>query len=138
MATKNLLVTTLELSNTGFFIDLPNLLRNSRSFSILLLSGCTIVGSLPQLLCNLTQLHSLDLSHNNLRGHIPWSIFSLQQLSFLDLSYNNFLGQLPKIHSNSTNNFSLYDSSVYAMGSTRSSLTTLSLSHNLLSGKIPS
>ena len=53
---------SLDLSKTGFPIDLPNLTSNLKSLKKLHLHGCNFIGSYPTFLPSLTQITSLDLS----------------------------------------------------------------------------
>ncbi|PON94089.1 LRR domain containing protein, partial [Trema orientale] len=129
----------LDLSYTGFSIDLPHSLKNARSLSELSLSYCNFVGSHPTILSNLTpQIVSLNLAGNKFSGQIPWSSLNLKRVISLDFSFNNFTGQLPDVNSASRQSFSLFNASKYLLDRVPLSLTTLSLSHNFLSGKIPS
>ncbi|GMN29330.1 hypothetical protein TIFTF001_041298 [Ficus carica] len=81
----------LNLSGTGFLIDLPYLTQTLKSLNTLFLGSCNFRGSYPALLGNLTQITSLDLSYNNFSGQIPWSFLNLEKLIHLGLADNNFI-----------------------------------------------
>ena len=119
---------SLGLSETGFPIDLPNLISNLKSLRKLYLGGCNFTRSYSTLILNLTKITCLDLSHNNFGGQIPWSFLKFERLSFLDLSFNNFIGQLSDVSKNLTE---LVNHIPYK-------LEHLDLSHNLLNGTMPS
>ena len=119
---------SLGLSETGFPIDLPNLISNLKSLRKLYLGGCNFTRSYSTLILNLTKITCLDLSHNNFGGQIPWSSLKFERLSFLDLSFNNFIGQLSDVSKNLTE---LVNHIPYK-------LEHLDLSHNLLNGTMPS
>ncbi|GMN64964.1 hypothetical protein TIFTF001_034032 [Ficus carica] len=76
----------LNLSETGFLIDLPYLTKTLKSLNTLFLSSCKLRGLSPPLLGNLTQITSLDLSSTNVGGQIPWSFLNLEKLTHLDLA----------------------------------------------------
>ncbi|KAM6579352.1 hypothetical protein CsatA_003126 [Cannabis sativa] len=125
----------LHLSRTKISIDLPYLSTAAKSLQSLFLSNCSFTGSsssYPQMLTNLTQLlqlTSLDLSHNNFGGQIPLHyLFNIQHLIDLDLSRNNFVGEIPEFSKTSNSSQSPLPNH----------LEYLHLSHNLLSGPIPS
>ena len=93
----------LFLSETGFLINLPNLISNLKSLKQLAVSGCNFIGSsYPTFLSNLTQITYLGLSYGNIGGQCPWSLLNNTRLTYLDLSYNNFIGQLPEVTTNLT------------------------------------
>ncbi|PON87234.1 LRR domain containing protein, partial [Trema orientale] len=58
----------LDLSSTGFSIDLAYLTRNLRNLNSLFLDHCKFIGSYPLLVGNFTQIIDLDLSNNKFRG----------------------------------------------------------------------
>ncbi|PON93366.1 Leucine-rich repeat, typical subtype [Trema orientale] len=130
----------LDLSRSGFLIDLPYLTRKLKYLDVLTLSGCKFRGSSPRLLGNFSQITSLDLSSNNFGTQIPCSFFSnLQQLDYLNLANCNFIGQLPEICSNSTeSSFPHVSSKSQLEGSLLLNLRDLYLYSNKLNGTIPS
>ncbi|KAJ4797665.1 Receptor-like kinase TMK2 [Rhynchospora pubera] len=111
----------LSFSANNFDGRLPNALRNMNSIEELYLGGNNLVDMKPNDLKNLTNLKFLDLSENKLIGDITEFIESLSPYRFqsLDLGENNLYGNLSGWIGRMT------------------SLTTLSLSHNYLSGPIP-
>ncbi|KAL0009611.1 hypothetical protein SO802_011113 [Lithocarpus litseifolius] len=131
---------SLGLSETGFPINLPNLISNLKSLKELYLRGCNFIGSsYPTFLPNLTQITSLDLSYNNFGGQCPWSLLNNAGLTSLDFSGNNFIGQIPDFSTNWTQVSSSNSSSnSQSVSQIPSKLVGLFLSHNLLNGTIPS
>ncbi|XP_059064931.1 receptor-like protein 33 [Cryptomeria japonica] len=147
-------LSTLDLSN--------NLLTHAIPHNILNLSQ--LKGDLPAFLITQTSIADLDLSNNNLSGHIPAWIWDSLPLQQLNLSYNSFAGTLPSklmgpktlkildLHHNnfhcplplpppSVVVFDLSENQFYAsipdeIGEYH--FNYLSLSHNNLSGRIPS
>ncbi|KAM3699115.1 hypothetical protein ACB098_05G001000 [Castanea mollissima] len=107
------------------------------------LSGLGLSGSLAYNLNSLTSLTILDMSNNNLGGGIPYALPpNLQQLN---LANNNFNGQLPYSISQMTylitlnvghNQLQNQLSDIFGSGKL-TSLTTMDLSFNSLSGDLP-
>ncbi|GLJ37971.1 hypothetical protein SUGI_0772970 [Cryptomeria japonica] len=128
------------------------------------LHNLSSLGDLPAFLITQTSIADLDLSNNNLSGHIPAWIWDSLPLQQLNLSYNSFAGTLPSklmgpktlkildLHHNnfhcplplpppSVVVFDLSENQFYAsipdeIGEYH--FNYLSLSHNNLSGRIPS
>ena len=129
----------LGLFETGFLIELPNLINNLKSLRKLYLSGCNFIGSYPTFFSDLTKITSFDLSRNNFSGQIPWSLLKFERLTLLDLLFNNFVGQLSNVTTylaelSSSNNYS----NIQLVSPISSKLAFLDLSHILLNGMIPS
>ncbi|XP_022744340.1 receptor-like protein 12 isoform X3 [Durio zibethinus] len=60
------------------------------------ISNNSITGEIPQLLCNLSSLSILDVSHNNLSGEIPLCLSNFSKyLLVLSVRSNNFHGPIP-------------------------------------------
>ncbi|PON51369.1 LRR domain containing protein [Trema orientale] len=128
----------LDLSESGFSIDLAFVTRNLKNLNSLFLSVCKFVGSYPTLVGNFTEIIELDLSYNNFSGQVPWSALNFKQITSLDLSGNNFEGELPKYYGNSKENSSLEDSSEsQSIKYAPLHLKFLFLFENKLSGTLP-
>ncbi|XP_065848854.1 leucine-rich repeat receptor-like serine/threonine-protein kinase SKM1 [Euphorbia lathyris] len=93
--------------------------NNSSHIMAIDLSGKNISAKLSSSIFQLPHIQTINLSTNKLSGLIPRDLFSSinSSLRFLNLSNNNFTGSIPR-------------------GSI-SSLETLDLSNNMLSGEIP-
>lgn len=89
------------------FLNLKSLFLSSNAFS----------GPFPSSLLHLPRLRTLDLSFNNFSGGLPPALSSLPRLSALRLHSNRFSGLVPSFN--------------------QSTLRSLNLSHNLLSGPVP-
>ncbi|PRP85741.1 putative leucine-rich repeat receptor-like protein kinase [Planoprotostelium fungivorum] len=106
------------------------------------LGGNSFSGELPASIGNNTALKLLDLSNNQLSGQLPDAFYSTTSLQTFIISGNNFSGEIPysltyppmitmKMDDNSFNG-SIPNDMQYL--SSKSSLTTLDLSSNQLSG----
>ncbi|KAL8495943.1 hypothetical protein ACS0TY_019894 [Phlomoides rotata] len=89
----------------------------------LLISSTNISGPVPHFLAHLNNLAILDLSSNRLSGSIPPSLTTLPSTFYIDLSRNHLTGPIPDL-------FSHYPKDA--------GFPVLKLSHNMLSGKLPS
>ncbi|KAF2571326.1 hypothetical protein F2Q70_00001567 [Brassica cretica] len=78
----------------------------------------SFTGDIPLSLCNQTYQGVLDLSHNNFSGSIPRCLSN--SVEYLNLRNNNLIGRLPDI----------FDKT--------GSLRALDVSHNQITGKLPS
>ncbi|CAL9049297.1 unnamed protein product [Musa banksii] len=92
----------------------------------LCLGGNSIIGQIPNTIGRLHSLEYLDISNNNLSGQIPRTMGGLCNLTMIDLSQNNIGGEL-------TN---LFDG--LSACTQWTSLLSLYVQHNHLSGTIPS
>ncbi|XP_058217188.1 receptor-like protein 9DC3 [Rhododendron vialii] len=111
---------------------LPNL------FSVYL-SSCNIT-EFPEFLKSAENLGSLDLSNNKIHGEFPEFFKIAENLQSLDLSNNQIHGEIPKWVGGTSLVF-LDLSYNYLQGPFRvpaSSLSTFLISHNKLTGEIPS
>ncbi|QHO27060.1 Receptor-like protein [Arachis hypogaea] len=149
-------LTILDLSNTAFSGEIPDSIGHLKSLNQLRLEYCQFDGLNPVSLWNLTQLTHLDLSGNRLHGEIPSLLSNLKHLTYLDLSDNTFSGHIPDsmnfidlsfnqlqgdlpIPPNGTYYFAVSNNNFTGgIPSTLSLSTELILSHNHLSGTIPS
>ncbi|KAL6603890.1 hypothetical protein ACP70R_044251 [Stipagrostis hirtigluma subsp. patula] len=115
---KNLQVLYMEKNFlTG---NMPSSLGHIPNLFVLSLSQNKLSGQIPLSLSNLSQLSELYLQENNLSGPIPGALGRCKNLDKLNLSCNNFDGSIPK---------QLFTLSSLSEG--------LDLSHNQLSGQIP-
>eukprot|EP00257_Ricinus_communis_P003373 XP_002515406.2 receptor-like protein 7 [Ricinus communis] len=134
----------LRLERTNFSGQLPYSIRNLKSLSNFVASGCRFWGAIPSSVGNLSNLNFLDLSDNNFSGQIPSSFGNLLQLSYLSLSFNSFspgtlywLGNLTNLYLLGlveTNSYGDIPSSVQNL----TQLSYLWLHSNQLTGQIPS
>lgn len=106
---SNSLTGTLLPSQTSQFLRLTSLEAADNSLQ----------GELPFILGNYPELKVIDLSRNQLSGFIPGNLLVSEKLTDLKLSNNNLSGSLPLQDASSAGNLSL---------------TSIDLSHNLLSG----
>ncbi|XP_057797766.1 receptor like protein 22-like [Salvia miltiorrhiza] len=157
-------VVSLQLDNEGISGGIGNSssLVSLEYLAKLNFAHNSINGSIPTL--NLSNLIELDLSSNQLKGPISNSFFNLQSLEVLSLSNNSFNGtfqleNIQRLHNLTTLNLSHNNLSIEA-GSISSQLKKLSLSscnlqkfpdflkqsnlnfldlsHNQITGEIPS
>lgn len=100
------------------------------------------MGRLPAAIQSLGWLRNLFLQGNSLSGHIPGELFSTHTLHTVRLDHNNFAGRVPTSVSAadlSVEFLSLSHNQLTGVIPSISSpsLTTLHLEHNLLTGSIP-
>ncbi|GKV33883.1 hypothetical protein SLEP1_g42329 [Rubroshorea leprosula] len=116
-----------KLSDVGLFENrisgsIPSSFGNITQLLILQLHDNYLRGLIPSCMGNCSQLESLRLDSNFLFGNIPKELFSLSHVFELNLSRNSFTGQLP----------------IDLAGGKMTNLVQLNVSHNRLSGGIPS
>ncbi|KAK8368547.1 hypothetical protein V6Z11_A01G048700 [Gossypium hirsutum] len=109
----------LSLSYNQFGGNLPIEIGNLSMLQMLLIGDNNFEGEIPEQVGNLTLLMMLDAAYNNLTGTIPHQIGNLKHLKLLNLGVNNVVGSIPPAIFNST-------------------LSTISLELNHLSGHLPS
>nr|GME16119.1 probable LRR receptor-like serine/threonine-protein kinase At1g34110 [Ipomoea batatas] len=133
----------LRLENNRFSGELSRGLLNSMRLEFLDLSNNSFTGEIPEWIGNLSQLNSIILSNNFLQGAIPMSLCKVKELSFLDLSKNKLVETIPAclevsslrylhLHGNGFTGF------LPKLLSEASSLVTLDMRDNNLSGELPS
>ncbi|KAH9753639.1 Receptor-like protein 13 [Citrus sinensis] len=149
----------LQLEGNRFVGPIPVEFCQLYSLQILDISNNNISESLPssfhprfikQVHLSKNMLHGqLNRGHNNLEGEVPVQLCELNRLQLLDLSNNNLHGPIPPCFDNTTlhesysNSYSLdeqFEIFVSIEGSWGSveKIQTLNLSHNNLTGLIPS
>ncbi|EOA39184.1 hypothetical protein CARUB_v10012151mg [Capsella rubella] len=113
-------LTGLKLGGNRLSGTIPNIFKSMRSLETLDLSRNRLSGKLPMSVANLAStLKELILSQNNLTGTIPNDFSKLKALNTMDLSQNRLSGVVPMSLAKLTE------------------LTTLHLSHNLLTDPFP-
>ncbi|XP_010478709.1 PREDICTED: receptor-like protein 12 [Camelina sativa] len=110
-------LTELKLGGNRLSGTIPSIFKSMKSLETLDLSRNRLSGKLPTYLA--TTLKDLILSENNLSGMIPNDLSKLKALNNLDLSKNRFSGVVPMSFAKLTE------------------LTSLHLSHNLLTDPFP-
>lgn len=115
---------TLDLSNNMFSGAVPNAIGNIQSLQVLNISNNGFSGSLPASMVNCKNIQGLDVSRNSLTGFLPTWVFQLGLQSVL-LSENKLSG-------------SIYGALTSAIDISHQNLQVLDISHNALSGEIPS
>ncbi|WVZ88766.1 hypothetical protein U9M48_035242 [Paspalum notatum var. saurae] len=157
----------LELDNNQLIGSIPSELGNCKSLSLLNLASNSLegqvpdqisklgklvvvklqnnklTGAVPSTFSDLTSLGILNLSQNSFSGVIPEGIFKLPELSNLYLQGNKISGAIPVSISSSQFLIELNLGDNALSGTIPTMPTTVStalvnLSHNLLSGPIPS
>ncbi|KAH9753640.1 Receptor-like protein 13 [Citrus sinensis] len=150
------LLKILDLSNNQLTGEIPEHLAVGCVYlDFLALSNNSLEGHMFSRNFNLKNLKWLQLEgnrfvgHNNLEGEVPVQLCELNRLQLLDLSNNNLHGPIPPCFDNTTlhesysNSYSLdeqFEIFVSIEGSWGSveKIQTLNLSHNNLTGLIPS
>jgi len=122
-------LTYVIMTSMSLIGSLPSSLFSLPNLNTLVISSNCITGTLSSSICESTSLSSLILdgvgvgsscsssrgSRSSFHGYIPSCLFSMPKLSTLHLAGNGLIGTLPEISANS-------------------SLTTLSLTSNRLTG----
>ncbi|KAJ4842424.1 hypothetical protein Tsubulata_046964 [Turnera subulata] len=157
---------TLDLSGNNFYGQIPDSLSNLTRLSRLGMSRNWFSGEIPSSIGSLANLEELSLDYNNLQGTIPASfsglvglkrleiqsnklagefpeLGSLKSLYYLDASDNAISGKLPATLPTSLVQISMRNNSLEGTllpetFKTLSYLQVLDLTHNKLSGSLPS
>ncbi|GMH30541.1 hypothetical protein Nepgr_032384 [Nepenthes gracilis] len=114
----------LQLFNNRLSGPIPSSLGLCPLLQTLDLSNNSLTWTIPPSLANSTRLYWVNLSFNSLTGSIPGSLTRSRTLTFLALHYNNLSGSIPDTWGGKDRS-SLYQ------------LKSLTLDHNLFSGRIP-
>ncbi|KAI8557055.1 hypothetical protein RHMOL_Rhmol05G0304400 [Rhododendron molle] len=110
---------TLDLSHNKLLNgSLPDFPRNL-SLRSLVLSDTSFSGNLLESIGNLRELRRIDIYDCYFSGPIPSSLANHSKLVYLDFSNNNFSGSIPSFQGSKN-------------------LTSIHLSHNALTGPVPS
>ncbi|KAH7576095.1 hypothetical protein JRO89_XS02G0289100 [Xanthoceras sorbifolium] len=79
--------------------QIPSLLFNISSLSIIELTNNSMTGDLPHNICSHQHPSALKrvlLSENQLTGTIPYNLWRCRELTDISLSYNQFTGRIPR------------------------------------------
>jgi Leucine-rich repeat (LRR) protein len=145
--TQTYRVNDLDLSD----LDLPQPLPIPPSitnlpflFYLSLRSIPNLVGTIPSSISSLSKLRYLYISKSNISGEIPNTLSQIKTLVTLDFSYNKLTGPLPDTISSLPNLVGItFDGNQLtgaipeSYGSFSNLFTSMTLSRNRLSGKIP-
>ncbi|CAO2820328.1 unnamed protein product [Amaranthus hypochondriacus] len=136
-------VLELHLPGVGFVGSIPDfVLGNLSSLTFLSLRYNALTGTIPSDFSKLSNLKFLYLQHNRLSGPIPEVLFSVRNLTRLDLSGNRFSGEIPMGFNNLSKLATLLLQNNQLTGSIPdlkvNNLNQFNVSHNLLTGNIPS
>ncbi|KAK9280241.1 hypothetical protein L1049_013928 [Liquidambar formosana] len=121
-------VEIIQLSSNSLTGTLPNQTSQFLRLTSFKMSNNSIVGVLPPVLGTYPELKVIDFSLNQLHGLLLPSFFTSTRLTDLNLSGNNFTGPIPLQISPGTPSTD---------STQNSSLASLDLSYNSLSGHLP-
>ncbi|WVZ88735.1 hypothetical protein U9M48_035219 [Paspalum notatum var. saurae] len=133
----------LELDNNHLTGNIPSELGNCKSLSLLNLASNSFQGLVPDDISKLGKLVVLNLQNNNLSGAIPSTFSKLTNLSTLNLSLNSFTGEIPSGIFEVPNLSNLYFQGNKISGAIPISIRSLkylielNLGDNALTGTIP-
>ncbi|XP_027333677.1 probable inactive receptor kinase At5g10020 [Abrus precatorius] len=122
-------VEVVQLSTNSLTGMLPNETSQFLRLTALKVSGNSLEGFLPPVLGTYPELKEIDLSLNQLSGFVLPSFFTSTKLTNLNLSNNKFSGSIP---------FQFEPPNGPLVSAENFSLVFLDLSHNNLSGILPS
>ncbi|WMV07454.1 hypothetical protein MTR67_000839 [Solanum verrucosum] len=120
----------LDLSFNNLNSTIPNWLYGCKDLESLSLGRNRLEGTVSSLISNLSSIISIDLSSNMLSGKLPNVIGKLGKLEYLFLSRNLFEGDVSELFNVRSNFLSV------GLRNT-SSLSTLGLGYNKLTGALP-
>ncbi|TQD86183.1 hypothetical protein C1H46_028259 [Malus baccata] len=132
----------INLGNNNFMGTIPSWFGSFPKLRTFTLAGNGFSGSIPATIFNLSALEIINLSRNQLSGSIPREIGNLTMVKSIYLDYNKFeelpneigsLGQLEVLFVQSN----ALKGSAFVPVLNISSLTTLTLSENNMSGSLP-
>lgn len=145
---KLVLCNDLNLHSNLFTGEVPEWIGEMRSLQNLDLSANRFSGLVPTSVGNLQSLKVLNISMNAFTGSLPESMINCKNLFGLDISQNSLTGSLPSwafqlglqevVFSENKLSGSINDAFISSIGISRQKLQVLDISHNALSGEIPS
>ncbi|KAI0527614.1 hypothetical protein KFK09_003219 [Dendrobium nobile] len=126
-------VETIDLSSNKLEGTLLNETSQFLRLKSLRLSNNLLEGELPLVIGTYPDINAIDLSLNKLNGQLPPSLFSSARLTNLNLSFNRFTGPIfqDKLNTESAS------PDAPLLPYLNSSLVSVDLSNNLLSGSLP-
>ncbi|MFQ6660666.1 hypothetical protein Gotur_029088 [Gossypium turneri] len=129
----------LDLSNNSLVGPIPSSVSNLTNLWYLSMASNLLEGPIPREIESLNALEYLNLSANKLSGPIPTQIGNLSNLRYLILAKNNLSGRIP-LQIGGLSLYQLELSHDIITGDIPSQLNSqrIDLSHNLLQGVIPS
>lgn len=115
-------VEIIDLSSNLLKGMLPDETSRFLRLTTLRISNNSLEGALPPILSAYPELEIIDLSLNSFSGLLLPNLFNSTRLTDINMSFNNFTGTIP----------------VKALPGQNFSLVSLDLSHNALTGHLPS
>ncbi|KAF5753021.1 LRR receptor-like serine/threonine-protein kinase FLS2 [Tripterygium wilfordii] len=131
---------TLDLSSNYFYGSIPYSLSNLTRLTRLVLSRNSFSGEIPSSIGSLASLEELYLDFNNLQGAIPSSFNGLVSLKMLEIQSNKLSGDFPELGSlKNLNSIDASDNSFSGQIQPKlpTSLIEISMRNNTLEGTIP-
>ncbi|KAL1366278.1 hypothetical protein HN51_014120 [Arachis hypogaea] len=101
--------------------QIPPQISNLKKLTVLYLFSTNVSGPIPESLAQIKTLTNINLAGNNLSGPLPHLLPSLPSIRVIFADENRISGPIPESYGSFASK----------------SLVTLTLSHNMLSGKIP-
>ncbi|XP_057435953.1 receptor-like protein Cf-9 [Lotus japonicus] len=139
-------LVNLDLSFNKLSGTIPSCLGSfSQSLQSLELQENHLSGLIPQTYMTGSALKMIDLSYNNMRGQLPRALLNCTMLEYLSVGYNKindsfpfWLGALPGLKVIALSNNQLHGPIGCPKACSFSKLHIIDLSHNKLSGSLPS